>query len=261
MMSEFIWQNGRVVEHLEFSTPKDPSAAGFWLGDGLFETMLALEGEIFARNRHIERFQLAAAKLLIESTDFAEGLNSALSWLNGRTGRIRLTLTSDDQIFIFAREHEVPTSPLKLILYPDVIAHPDAFSGIKSLSYGMNAMALRFAKNQNADDVLFENQHGEITESSVANLLAWDGEQWWTPALSSGCLPGITRRLLIEYFGVKERSMRLNEVVAMEALALCSSLRGVQPVSHFQGNSYSLHGEVARLSQSFANWREQNRNP
>lgn len=260
-MSEFIWQNSRIVERLEIPTPKDPFAAGLWLGDGLFETMLALQGALFARRRHIERFEISAQKLGIEVKDFDQGLEAALSWLDGGIGRVRLTQTSDGQVFIFAREYKFPTNPLKIVLYPEVVAKASSFSGIKSLSYGLNSVALRFARSQNADDVLFENERGEIMESSLANLLAWDGDHWWTPALSSGCLPGVTRQLLIEFFGVRERGLSVRDLLEMQALALTSSLRGVQPVSHFQGVSYSFDGEADRLRQDFANWREQNLNP
>lgn len=261
MTNEFLWQNGRRVERFEVPTSVDPSASGLWLGDGLFETMLALKGRIFARKRHIARFQLATQKLHLDLHDFEDGLDAAERWLNGRNGRIRLTQTSDREIFVFAREHQISNRSVELILYPDPVDFPGALSGIKSISYGVNAMALRFAKSHGADDVIFTNRRGEVTESSLANVLVWDGSTWWTPALTSGCLAGVTRELLIEFFGVKEREINVEELVRSEGLVLSSSLRGVQPVSKFQEISYGLQGEVDRLRQDFANWRVQNLNP
>jgi branched-chain amino acid aminotransferase len=150
---------------------------------------------------------------------------------------------------------------LTLVLYPNSIEHLDRDLGFKSLSYGFNARALRYAKGQNADDAIFTNHRGEVIESSLANVLVWDGSTWWTPSLDSGCLPGVTRQLLIEYFGVKEKVIKSEELQEVECLALSSSLRGVQAISRFQGISYSSQGEVDRLRQDFANWRERNLNP
>ncbi len=261
MRSEFLWQDGREVDRWEISTSRDPTESGFWLGDGLFETMLALNGQIFARDRHMSRFIASLKHLQLGDRDFNAGLDRALQWLDGRTGRIRLTRTSDDHIFVFAKEHELSAKPVVLTLFPTPVESNGILVGIKSLSYGVNALALRLARSEYAEDALFKNHRGEVTESALANLLAWDGSTWWTPVLTSGCLPGVTRELLVEYFRVEERAIKVEELHQMQGLALSSSLRGVQPVSQFQGTSYPVHGEVGRLRKDFANWREQNLNP
>jgi branched-chain amino acid aminotransferase len=120
---------------------------------------------------------------------------------------------------------------------------------------------LRYAKEQSADDVIFTNTAGVVTESALANLLLWDGDTWWTPSLASGCLAGLTRELLMEFFEVKERDFTIDELFGMAALALASALRDVQPVSHFQGHSYSGLSEVARLREEFQDWRAKNPHP
>jgi branched-chain amino acid aminotransferase len=134
-------------------------------------------------------------------------------------------------------------------------------AGIKTLSYGENGAALRYAREQSADDVIFTNTAGVVTESALANLLLWDGDAWWTPSLASGCLAGLTRELLMEFFEVKERDFAIDELFGMAALALTSALRDVQPVSHFQGHSYSGLSEVGRLRKEFQDWRAKNPHP
>jgi len=41
-------------------------------------------------------------------------------------------------------------------------------------------------------------EHGECTETTVANLMVRHGDAWFTARLSSRCLPGIGRRIAVE---------------------------------------------------------------
>ncbi|KAH8099824.1 aminotransferase class IV-domain-containing protein [Cristinia sonorae] len=47
-------------------------------------------------------------------------------------------------------------------------------------------------------DVLLHTPDGRITETSIRNVAFQRGGQWITPHTSSGCLPGVMRRYLIE---------------------------------------------------------------
>jgi branched-chain amino acid aminotransferase len=262
-MSEFLWQNGARVDRLALDVSTDRLRSGFWLGDGLFETMLVSNGEIFARDRHLRRLDEAKKRLGFfgKELDVAQGLAAATSWIAGECGQIRLTYLSSEQVIITARKHEIPATELKLVHYPYPKNERSVLAGIKTLSYGENGAALRYAKEQSADDVIFTNTVGVVTESALANLLLWDGDTWWTPSLASGCLAGLTRELLMEFFEVKERDFTIDELFGMAALALASALRDVQPVSHFQGHSYSGLSAVARLREEFQDWRAKNPHP
>jgi prepilin-type processing-associated H-X9-DG protein len=138
-------------------------------------------------------------------------------------------------------------------------------NGIKSLSYGESAVALRYARSRGCDDVITSNSKGEVVETALANILFWDGSTWLTPTRSSGCLPGVTRELLIEYFSIQESDISVKEIQEMRSLATTSSLRDVQGVSSFQdlsGNLFSFEQEpVDRLRQSFKEWRRKNPHP
>jgi len=262
-VSEFLWQNGRRVDAITLGMPRDRSRSGFWLGDGLFESMLVADGEIFAKKRHIQRFEDAKRKLGLreEVAGLEEGLAKAREWVGGECGQIRLSYLSNGDLIITARHHLIPSEALALVHYPYPKNEESVLAGVKTLSYGENGAALRYAKQEGGDDVVFTNRSGFITESALANILLWDGESWWTPTLESGCLPGLTRELLIEYFGVKERDFMIDDLRGMKALALTSALRDVQPVSSFQGHSYSALSEVDRLRQQFQDWRAKNPHP
>ena len=271
MKSSFLWQNGEVVTNFLISLPRDRKASGFWLGDGIFETFLVENGAIFAKKRHQARLVAAAKKLAIKSSwlevskdstmdstmDSAmdSGLDLAVKWLGGQTGQIRVSLLSSGDCLIASRTHEIPESALRVTLYPYPKNQDSILAGVKTLSYGENAHSLRYAQENGFDDVLFLNQRGEVSESALANLLLFDGSRWWTPPLSSGALPGVTRELLIAHFEVGERTLSQRDLVEMKAMALTSSLRDIQAISKFEEHSYLALNEVDRLRKDFQTWR------
>jgi len=77
-----------------------------------------------------------------------------------------------------------------------------------------------------ADDVLLINERAEVVESTIANLLYRVGDEWFTPPLESGGLPGIGREILLESGEVRERVLPLAELRVCDELAVVNSLRG-----------------------------------
>jgi branched-chain amino acid aminotransferase len=71
------------------------------------------------------------------------------------------------------------------------------FAGTKILSWAMNLTWLESAQQRGFEEVILLNERGEVAECTSANIFAAVGSQVWTPPLSSGCLPGITRELLL----------------------------------------------------------------
>lgn len=260
-MNDFLWQDGQEVDGFLIRPSSDRARSGFWLGDGVFESLLVFDGNVFAKKRHLARYEDALRRVGIESKDPLPALDAAIDWLDGRIGQVRITQLSSGELLVHAREHAMPEVAISLVLYPYPKNESSVLAGMKTISYGENTSALRFAKEHGRDDVVLINNRGEVSESALSNLLAWDGSEWFTPELGSGCLPGVTRELLVEFFGVKEKVMMPGDLEQMEALAITSSLRDVQAVSKFQDRSYSTLGEVDRLRTAFKSWRELNPNP
>mgnify|MGYP005687856949 CR=1 FL=1 len=104
-----------------------------------------------------------------------------------------------------------------------------ATTGVKSVSYAENALALKWATKLGYGETLLFNSTGHLAEAATSNILVvLDGEVVMPP-LHSGCLPGITRGL-ISKFGVREADIDANGLDRATAAALLSSTRGVQPI-------------------------------
>jgi len=89
----------------------------------------------------------------------------------------------------------------------------------------------RRARHPEADDVVLCNQRGEVTETTIGNLaVRFDG--WWaTPALDSGCLPGVMRGRLLDRGDLIEDTITLDQFLAADAVAVLNSIRGWRPAT------------------------------
>jgi branched-chain amino acid aminotransferase len=135
-------------------------------------------------------------------------------------------------------------------------------AGHKSTSYAADVLALAAATRAGGDEALLANTRGALCEGATSNVLVERGGELLTPALSSGCLPGVTRALALAWAG--EAGLPVREATADElpwsvvedartgtaGLALAGSLRGVVGVEAVEGAPVAvgpLTSEVARL--------------
>jgi branched-chain amino acid aminotransferase len=88
--------------------------------------------------------------------------------------------------------------------------------------------------------VLLLNERGEVSECTSANVFALEGRQVVTPPLNSGCLPGITRELLLEEIrvpgvSVVERTLMPKDLEQSTQVFVTSTTRDLLAVSHIEG--------------------------
>jgi branched-chain amino acid aminotransferase len=106
-----------------------------------------------------------------------------------------------------------------------------ALVGLKTVSYGENVVALAFAADRGAGEALFGNLAGNLCEGTGTNVFVGIDGRLLTPPLSSGCLPGVTRDLLLELVDVAEEDVPLDALPGVDEAFLTSSTREVQPIA------------------------------
>ena len=109
------------------------------------------------------------------------------------------------------------------------------FAGTKILSWSMNLTWLENAQARGFDEVILLNERGQVAECTSANLFAAVGNQVWTPPLSSGCLPGITREVLLGEVHVPgieilEKPMMPSDLEMADEVFITSTTRDLLPV-------------------------------
>ncbi len=106
---------------------------------------------------------------------------------------------------------------------------------IKSLDYGLFAHSYQKAQAQGFDEAILLNEKGQVFEASRANIFAVIDGVWVTPPLSSGCLAGITRQLVMDQaqasgLKVREQILGVKDLIAAQKVFLTNSLIGLMPV-------------------------------
>ncbi|MFD9095369.1 aminotransferase class IV [Streptomyces collinus] len=218
---------------------------GLTVGDGIFETVKATHGQPFALTRHLERLTRSAHGLGLPAPDHDEIRRACAAVLDANPmplGRLRITYTGGHGPLGSDRGEHGPTLVVALgetARRPDttaVITVPwtrnerGALTGLKTTSYAENVVALARAHQHGASEALFGNTVGQLCEGTGSNVfVVLDGEIH-TPPVSSGCLPGITRALTVEWTGAKETDLPLDVLERAEEVFLTSTLRDVQAV-------------------------------
>lgn len=244
----YVWFNGRVMS--TDAARVSPFDHGLLVGDGAFETLVAHGGIPFARRRHWDRLRASCECLGIETPPLDvvdRGMEQVIAANGMSDARIRVTVTSGEGPLGSDKGDHPPTcliaaAPLKpwpdtenLVVVPWVRNERGGLAGVKSISYAENVRALAFAKARGGGEAIFANTRGELCEGTGTNIFLVGARGVVTPPLSSGCLAGVTRGLVIEL--CRQHGIPIREdPVPMAALADCgeafltSTTRGVQAV-------------------------------
>lgn len=272
-MSVVIWADGRL--HAPTDRILTGVDHGVTVGDGVFETCAVYSGQAFALTRHLRRLARSAAGLGLPAPDEGRVRDAVSEVLAaaGDAGRLRITYTGGPGPLGSHRDEPEDQRPSLVVLagpatraassrvvrVPWVRNERSAVAGLKTTSYAENVVALAQAHRQGADEAVLANTVGELCEGTGSNVVVERAGELVTPPLSSGCLAGITRELLIEWAaaaGVPVREAApgelpydvLDEVLTGAAhLTLTGSIRNVSPVASLDERDVTV-GELSRAA-------------
>lgn len=260
-----IWCDGALMSSSEFRI--SPFDLGLAVGLGVFETMAAYEGKIFAYGKHYARL-LQSAEIIGIDVPARGVIEAALTEVvmanhldNGRA-RVRLTLTGGVNplvggdaagaviITAVAADSADGNKVARLAWVPQVLNERAASSGVKSISYVEQVLALRHARQMGADEALMVNSRACLVEGSMSNVFLVKDGIVRTPSLASGCLPGVTRQLVIALcneldLALEECELGKQDVDNADEIFLTSSLREIQGAC-LLGAGPPVMGDVTR---------------
>ncbi|MDZ7670503.1 MAG: aminodeoxychorismate synthase component I [Gammaproteobacteria bacterium] len=206
-------------------------------GFALLETLLWEPGcGYLLTEAHVGRLQDSARHFgySIDRDHVRRHLAEVVRGLSPVPHRVRLLLAQDGAVDVTARPVAETPAPVRvaLALCPAaVIDNPFVCHKTTHRQIYDDARRETLARIPGADDVLLVNANGEVTESTIANLVVdLDGELI-TPPLSSGLLPGVYRQHLLDTGRVVERVVQPRDLHAARALYLANSVRRLWPVT------------------------------
>ena len=276
-MHPFILHNDRVLA--ADSKVLAPGQVGLLSGWGVFSTLRVADGVLFAWERHWARMKHDAAQLRVPFPEDPEPVRSSLERLveanKAYQATLRIAVVRNRGGFWegpgLDRGYDLialTTNPkewgegAKLAVVPQARHSACAFAGAKSLSWSMNLSWLEMAQARGYDEALLLNEHGKVSECTSANIFMARGGSVYTPPLSSGCLPGVTREVLLSEIrvpGIKveEKEIGLDDLETADEVFITSTTRNLLPVLSVEGLHVRLEGEAhVLLASVFASYVE-----
>jgi branched-chain amino acid aminotransferase len=254
-----IWLNGALQDD-PATAGVSPLDHGLTTGDGVFETLKIVNGQPFAVTKHLERLVVSATGLGLPEPDLTrveEAIAAVVKADPGIAfGRLRITYTAGPSplssergtaaptLFVASHAIERPAPASAIITVPWVRNERSAVSGLKTTSYAENVLALAYAKERGGSEAIFANTVGNLCEGTGSNIFCvFDGELV-TPPLVSGALAGVTRNLVLAWFGAVERDVPLAKLAEADEIFLTSTTRDVQAVHRADDRDLAAPGEV-----------------
>jgi branched-subunit amino acid aminotransferase/4-amino-4-deoxychorismate lyase len=247
-----------------------PMDRGSMFGLSIFETILAIDGEPKLLPQHLNRFQEGHCQLGWELAHeiSAEILRELLvkNYLTSGRVRIRITATAgagnindlargkDALTWIYA--HPAPEIPesITATLSPWKRNEQSPLAGLKCGAYAENLIALDAARKAGFDETIFFNTSGQLCEAAISNIFIVRDARILTPPLASGCLPGITRAVVLrlaEKHGLicKETPLEKADLENADEIFLTSAIRGPIAVSRLDGRLFRQSPVAASMRQ------------
>jgi branched-chain amino acid aminotransferase len=257
VIHRYVFQNDEVkpVEKVRWS----PGQAGLICGWGLFTTVRIVRGEAFAYERHWRRLEKDAALTRLPLTHSGAKvrvmLHDVIRSNQVKDGCARIYLVwntvggwkSDEKM----PEVDLVITTADLPHYPDIVRlavrehgrHASApLSGVKTISWLNSVWAVAEAQREGFDEVVLLNERGEVSECTAANVFAVKEKKVLTPPLSSGCLEGVTRGILMEIASeagtsVVEQTLRLEDLYGADEVFVTSTNRNAIGVKEIAGHT------------------------
>ncbi len=288
MASNFVQANTGGTLHSADDASIRPVDRGFLYGDAVYEVWRTYDKRIFAWDEHWARLKKSGNSIHLH-IPWADSLmmneiiktGAAFRKQTGHRGEVYIRLqisrgggsigldidlAESPEFVILVKpvpvlSAEIMQKGLKLTVAQTIRRNPPLTlnPAWKTGNYLNNIMGLREAKQRGANDVLFLNLNGELTEASTSNVAFIVGNSLVTPPLEAGVLPGITRAHVIKTvaqsagLSVDERPISPAELETFDEAMLLSTTKDVQPVGLIDGFRYRVDREAKlwRLKTEF----------
>ncbi|MBV9036451.1 MAG: aminotransferase class IV [Acidobacteriaceae bacterium] len=257
-----------------------PGQVGFMNGWGIFSTLRVADGVLFAFERHYHRMRKDAARMHVPFEMSAAELKQTLLTLveanNAFDATLRVALvrnhgglfeapnlTRKADLIAFTTDLNDWGSGVKLGYMPHARHGASPFAGTKYTSWAENLTWYEMAHQRGLDEFILLNEHAQVSECTSANIFAIAGDRVWTPPLeTSGCLPGVTRAILLEEIQVPgltiaECEITPSELESCDGVFITSTTRDLLPVLEIDGATLNNNSRwLADLQHAFRRYRD-----
>jgi aminodeoxychorismate lyase len=248
----------------------------FLYGDGLFETLLIVNGLPLWPELHLDRLTLGAQRLRIDVCpgQIQKAIDEALGHYQNAAGVLRITVSRnggrrgyapspDAGARVTALHRELGREPFDALPAAAVVTssihmgEQPLLAGLKHCNRLEQVMAAAEALDRDVDDVLLCGSDGAYQCSSNANVFVLCGDALLTPLIDRSGVAGTRRRLILEKLAVqvglsaKETRLTASQLHRADAMFLCNSVIGIRNVAQWDGRSFAPSATVEQLQQIY----------
>ncbi|MDC1432161.1 aminotransferase class IV [Polaribacter sp.] len=236
----------------------------FKYGDGIFETVKVLNNNVVFWEDHYFRLMSSMRMLRMKipmsfTLEFleAEILKTIKSQEASSSFRVRLSVYRQDGGLYTPTtnniDYLIEVSPLKIQektsytvdLFKDFYNYSGLLSTVKTNNRMLNTLASVFASENDLDNAILLNEKKGVVEATNGNIFIVKGNTIKTPALTEGCIKGITRGKIIEIitknvdFEVEETSISPFEIQKADEVFITNAIKGIQIVTNYRKKVFS----------------------
>ena len=229
-------------------------------GFGLFETLLITEvGPLFV-DLHWQRMNKGADFLGLSLPDKHEWVKLVQKFIEDNPSTfpyaLRVTLSGGSpqtglpsQILFHQRTLPYTLAQYTLGIQLHLLSSPrneqSPLVTIKSTNYLENILAKEEAIRHGAEEGLWLNTKGYVSEGTMSNLFFIKGETLFTPALASGCLPGTRRQLILDLaqslqIPICQDLYPLSTLLLADEIFMTNALMSIMPVRRIDQFSFPI---------------------
>lgn len=228
-------------------------------GDGVFETLRAVDGRAPLFDLHFERLcrgadylglkkpAASAMRQRIARTHGEVIVKLIYSAGSGERGYARGTAAPIWRRFVSPYQAGVERLRVKTCVLK--LAWQPRLAGIKHLNRLEQVLA-RAELESGWDEGLMFNERGDVQCGISSNVLLHLDGRWVTPEIVGAGVAGVARRWLIESGAVTERRVGRQDLVRCVALGMCNALHGPRALVVLDDRAIPEHADIVR-------WRQQ----
>lgn len=269
-MHRYILRNDDIQDATQATA--SPGQVGLMNGWGVFSTIRVTRGVLFAFERHFARMQKDAELMRVPFPRGPEWMEEHLLKLVRANDCPEATLRvvvvrnkgglfdfpgveREFDVMAFTKDMANWSDGARLGVVPQARHAESRFAGTKVMSWSHNLTWLEEARERGFDEVVLLNERDEVSECTSANIFIANGNDVWTPPLNSGCLPGVTRAILVEEIRVPgirlgEKPIQLRDLESADEVFITSTTRDTLPVAEIEGLTIHRSGKVRDAVQA-----------
>lgn len=273
--SQMVWLNGAFLPAEE--TRVSIFDRSFLYGDGLFETVRVYGNRPFLWAEHLARLHTGAELLRLRLPYSNAELTAAAAELLARNatpeallrlhvsrgvGRRGYSPRGADSPTVILSQHPVttndPAQPIAWKLATASLRLPahDPLTAVKSANKLIHILARAEAEDQAADEALLLNVAGDVAEATSGNVFWVADGRLFTPPLTDGALPGVTRAWVLRLAAqlglqVAEQTAKPADLRDAEGVFLTLSSLEIVPVTHLDGVGLRQSPVTRRLHEAY----------